>query len=497
MRTGRQSSLVLVTVDCLRADRVGFMGFDQPTTPFLDRLAGESLVFPKAIAVGAPTYYSFPGIMGSRFPLALGRDVVGIAPGEPTLASTLRASGYRTAAFVAANPYLSPRFGYEQGFELFRDFLGDGLGPAGGAPEGPRAMRTHLNEKLSAWAHAMGPLGKLYDELYFQYCQRIAAPGDVSWDQLRRFPAADVLVGHALEWIQSLAGEPFFLWLHFMDPHAPYYPPAEALAALGTGNLSPSRGRYLNAAWNRGDLDDEGLRRYADDVRLLHDAGIRWVDMQLERFVGTLQSHSLWDSAVFVLTADHGEEFLDHGGRFHPPSRLHQELLHVPLLVRVPGAPKKALSRAPFSHVHLAPTMLDAMAVIPPPEFEGGSRWSEVQCGGGWELALSESVGACTNPMDTTKRVGARMLAVQNERYKLVLDFDRGEEWMFDLDGDRGEQSPLPRDAQKAIRATLLRAALEHAQADPRSHDLSLRARVREVGLEWRHSKMPAEVPAS
>src|SRR6266566_9814580 len=122
--TSRQS-VVLVTVDCLRADHVGFMGYERPTTPFLDSLAGESFVFPAAIVAGAPTYYSFPAILASRYPLALGRDVLGLCPDEPTLASVLKQAGYATASFGAANPYLSSRFGYEKGFDTFCDFLED------------------------------------------------------------------------------------------------------------------------------------------------------------------------------------------------------------------------------------------------------------------------------------------------------------------------------------------------------------------------------------
>src|SRR5580704_12189787 len=112
MRT--KKSIVLVTVDCLRADHVGFMGYERPTSPFLDSLASESFVVPTAIVAGAPTYYSFPAILASRYPLALGRDVLGIAPHELTLATSLRGAGYTTAAFLAGNPYLSTRSGYDQ-----------------------------------------------------------------------------------------------------------------------------------------------------------------------------------------------------------------------------------------------------------------------------------------------------------------------------------------------------------------------------------------------
>ena len=124
----KKLSLVLVTVDCLRADHVGFLGYSRPTTPFLDTLARESIVFPCALVAGAPTYFSFPGIMAARHPLALGRDIVGISPGEPTLASTLQAQGWTTAGFVAGNPYLTARFGYDQGFDSYHDYLS----PSGG-----------------------------------------------------------------------------------------------------------------------------------------------------------------------------------------------------------------------------------------------------------------------------------------------------------------------------------------------------------------------------
>jgi len=105
---GKPHSLVLITVDCLRADHVGFNGYSCPTTPFLDQLAKENVVVHNAIVAGTPTYYSFPAIMASRYPLALGRDIVGLAPGESTIASVLNECGYATAAFIAGNPLTSP-----------------------------------------------------------------------------------------------------------------------------------------------------------------------------------------------------------------------------------------------------------------------------------------------------------------------------------------------------------------------------------------------------
>ncbi|MGA7906612.1 MAG: sulfatase-like hydrolase/transferase, partial [Candidatus Sulfotelmatobacter sp.] len=219
-----RKSVVLVTVDCLRTDHCGFMGCGRPTTPFLDQLADESFVVPTAIAAGVPTYYSVPAILASRDPLVFGREVLGLAAGEQNLASVLRRAGYATAFFGAANPYLSARFGYDFGFDTFQDFLDKDAtsipDPAPSATEASWARR--MNRTLDNMSHRIEPLGAVYDELYFQYCQRWAAPAPGSLDAQRRFPAADVIVEQAAAWLASVRERPFFLWLHLMDPHSPY-----------------------------------------------------------------------------------------------------------------------------------------------------------------------------------------------------------------------------------------------------------------------------------
>src|SRR5579863_4671832 len=241
-----QKSILLVTVDCLRADHVGFMGYQRPTTPFLDSLAAESFVFPAAIVAGAPTYYSFPAIMASRYPLALGRDVLGLAADEPTLASVLQHAGYATASFGAANPFVSSRFCYEHGFDTFRDFLDGNLEPLSDdiSVQPDSGWKTRLNRHLQSLNTHLGPLGAVYDELYFQYCQRATQVAN-SVEALRRFPSADVIVKEACRWLASIGDRPFFLWLHLMDPHSPYYPKDEAMALMGRKPMTPFRARYL------------------------------------------------------------------------------------------------------------------------------------------------------------------------------------------------------------------------------------------------------------
>jgi arylsulfatase A-like enzyme len=483
-------SLVLVTVDCLRADHVGFMGHKVNTTPFLDSLASRSFVVPTAIVAGTPTYYSLPAILASRYPLALGRDVIGIAPGEVTLASVLQGSGYATACFAAANPYISPRFGYDQGFDTFRDF------PECETPCAPTAdpggnhdlsLRTSINHLIEKTAHQIGSLGAVYDELYFQYCQRWAVSDPPSLDALRSFPAADAVIDEACKWLASAGGRPFFLWLHLMDPHAPYYPTEEALEEMGHAEVTPFRSRYLNSYWNRSDLTPRRRGRHRHDLIALYDAGIRWVDKQLERLVQELERSRRWDDCAFVLTADHGEEFLEHGGCFHPPSKLTEEIVHVPLLIRVPGTTKTALPSTPFSHLHLAPTLLDAIGLVPPSEFQGRSLWLELQSGQDWsEPAIVESIGSCTNPFRSEARLGARALAVREDRYKLVLSFDPHKEELFDLATDPTEQNAISGATEKATRRRLLQRAQQHLEGvlQTRHPSLRLGARMQMLQLE-------------
>jgi arylsulfatase A-like enzyme len=503
--TRGKRSLVLVTVDCLRADHCGLYGYSRPTTPFLDALAFESFVVPAAIVAGAPTYYSFPAILASRMPLALGRDVVGLAPGEGTLATVLRESGYATGAFSAGNPYISPRFGYDHGFDVFRDFLEIEAQPTQetATPETPPGdpARGRLNRSLESFAGALG-LGRFYNELYFQYCMKIA-PAAESVDALRKFPSADILVNQAQSWLGSVGQRPFFLWLHLMDPHSPYYPPNEAYRELTGRDIEPRRARYLNEYWNRSDLTPPALSGKRGEVVQLYDAGIRWVDRQIARLVDSLRQSHLWDDCVFALTADHGEEFLEHGGRYHSPVRLSEEIVRVPLLIRVPGERGAKVPASPMSHLHLAPTLLEIMGVQAPSAFQGRSLWTNFQRGIAWDdaaiagpaitgpasvgPAIIECAYGCTNPFRAESRSASRLLAVRDARFKLVMRIEPGAtEDLYDLEADPAEMRPITDGPPLETRKRLLQAAHEHMEKTVSARDpvMRLRARLRDLRCE-------------
>jgi arylsulfatase A-like enzyme len=168
-----------------------------------------------------------------------------------------------------------------------------------------------------------------------------------------------------------------------------------------------------------------------------------------------------------------------------------EELIHVPLLVRVPATARKEVANFPFSMLHLAPTLLEAAQISSPSEFQGRSCWEQVRQGANPDsVAISECVAGCTNPFRPEDRMGPRILSVRERRFKLVLHFDPAAEYLFDLEADPGEQAPLAPSTHTPVRRRLLEMAREHLQrsSNQRNDRTRLRARLRDVQLEWSRS---------
>lgn len=455
--------LILLTVDCLRADHLGAYGSSPSPTPYLDRLATESCLFERAVTAGLPTYNAFPALLASRFPLAFGRDTVGLLPGEATLATALGAAGFATAGFVAGNPYVSARERYNQGFEHFEDFLSGEAGATGQAPDTER-LRHRIHRRIANLAGRSRLTGRLYEEFVFQLWALRFTHRPCTADSLRRYPAADRVVDAALPWLKRQGDSRVFLWLHLMDPHHPYHPPERALELLGRGDLRPERGLFLNALWGREEVSRRRLARHREDVLALYRGGIRWVDRQVERLVGYLREEGLWDDTLFVLTADHGEEFLERGGCYHHPVQMGDEVTRVPLLIHDPSSKAERVLE-PFSLLDLAPTLLGRCGIDIPSSFRGRSRWQAGRFVGSPEPVLTECVYNRRNPWQPGDESGARLLAAQDGRYKLVVNFATGDEDFYDLEADPKELAPWPPDRPHPARVTLLRAMRGHVDS--------------------------------
>lgn len=447
-----QQNLILVTVDCLRADHVGWLGSTPSPSPNLDALAAKSRVFENAIVAGLPTYYSFPSLMAGRYPLRFGRDFIGLVGDEPTLATVLAEQGYETAAFVAGNPYAGRWTGYARGFQVFEDLVAkdDERGT-----ETPKRVWGRAERMRAVIKHVPGAVA-LFDELYFRYgivvrARKIERKG---WHTWRAYPNGRVITELALKWLKERFDAPFFLWLHYMDAHRPYLPTS----------ASPLQAFQHYNFWIRKGVTVERRKRDLPLELALYDATIRDVDTEMARLLGTLEAREDWNKTVFVLTADHGETFLEHGESDHDPVSLASELTHVPLLVHAPGLEPARVS-PPISLVDLPPTLLRLLKVPIPSTFEGTARTEAVQPQD--ESVIAEVVDGYTREQNCNGRAmrgGLRLLSVQTRRFKLVIHFNGGRVELFDLDSDPAEQAPVPLETQRAVAARLLRAARTHLQ---------------------------------
>ena len=404
--TAAPPNLILVVIDTLRADHLGVYGYGRPTSPALDRLAAESALFTQARAQAPCTFPSVNSLLTSRHPWAFsGRPQghLGIPPEVPTLASRLRRAGYRTVA-VSASPVV-------------------------------RDSPSQLNRE--------GGFGAGFD-LFLEGCRW--QQGGCVQRQARR--------------VLSLVAEPFFLYLHYLDPHDPYRAPDGARRFTGAppagAGEDVAAGDPLPAARRLYGTGDAGLTAgELAHLRDRYDEEVASVDRQLGHLHRLLAERGLLETTLLVVTADHGESFLEHGHLRHCRS-LHEEELRVPLLVRPPGGPG-AGSRVeePAALLDVAPTLLDYAGALDPADGWAGRSL------GGWVV---EGRGEAAREVpDLTASSGTRRALVAG-RYKLIHDLDGGASRLFDLRADPGEERDLAAQRPR-VTAELLRRLDRHLRA--------------------------------
>lgn len=343
-------NLILITVDALRADYCEVYGGHVPTSG-LARVAERGLVVERAYALGPWTLPSMTGLFASMYPPSLtpgaGRDAwveemryYRVPPDTPMLAERLRDAGYATYA-VVANKLLDQPDGLLRGFERHAAF--------------------HSSAPCHRGVFAQLP--------FLQALVRTMIPATPSAVDTTR-PLRDL----AVAFIQRHRTQPFFLWVHFMDPHAPWDPPDRFRAMDGSWRLvDPSDiqwgGPQFEPGTHRLPLSPED-QAY---VRSLYDGEIRYVDEAIGTVLDTIADAGIEGNTVIAISADHGEEFWEHGEVTHGQS-LVEELIRVPLLLAGPGLDSGRVEW-PFSQVDLMPTLSDALGIAAPAEWRGESRW--------------------------------------------------------------------------------------------------------------------------
>jgi arylsulfatase A-like enzyme/Flp pilus assembly protein TadD len=369
-------NVLLVTIDTLRADHLGCYGRAAAVTPAIDALAARGVRFATAIAHVPLTGPSHASILTGRTPLGHGfRDNGGyvLAAQVKTAAEDFGQAGYRTAAFVSAFP-LDRRFGFDRGFETYDDHL----------PKGNDRRRTPYVERL-----------------------------------------ADATTDAATRWLSApaAAGAPFFLWVHYYDPHAPYEPPGGLAERFRT---SP------------------------------YDGEIAFVDAQLSRLLRTLEDKGTLARTLVLVTADHGEALGEHGEGTHGLF-VYDSTLKIPWIMAGPGIGAGRVSTTVARGIDLLPTLLDYAGVPPRADLEGRSLRPAAE---GHEMSDAPAYAESLYP---EREFGwAPLHAWRTARHKLI-EAPRPE--LYDLEVDAGEQTNKA--ADEPARVAELRRVLQSAVSRP------------------------------
>ena len=303
------SHVILIVIDTLRADALSYRNRQALPTPNIDALATESVVFENAISPAPWTFPAMNSLMTGVGPLQESSVFSYPVPPLPTLAEFLKGAGYHTQAIVGNSLLFRPH-NVAKGFH---DIVTFSTKPTGD---------THHSRSLAlrfpfVFLHG-GTTARLTDQ--------------------------------AISWVRDSVSRPSFLWLHYLDPHDEYAPPR---AYLPEG---------VSVAQYPGD-------RRADPilVKSAYTAEVRFVDHSVGLFLNALKEAGIYEDSLIVLTSDHGEEFWDHGSTGHGQS-LYQELLHVPLLIRLPGGGVRKRVRICVPTRALLPTLLDVIGIKSGPQ---------------------------------------------------------------------------------------------------------------------------------
>ncbi len=421
--------IYLVVMDAFRADRLSFYGAGRRLAPNLEEFAADAAVFREAFTVSTWTKPAVASLFTATYPGTHGVDArfLGLPAGTRTLAEVLRDEGYMTVC-VSANPNVNRPAGMGDGFDVV-DSTRDGpiLAAAGPPVSCARLFRVFL------WMRPhLGPL----------------------WKTTRD----GVDINRRVELWRRLAGErPKFFYIHYMEPHTPNPPRPEYLAELRPYLAKVEKRRadavaYPPFFWYDVLQDPDFIPDYTEDelalAKALYDADIRRMDVVIGDLLEEVApAPGGGPEPVIIITADHGEEFLEHGRWLHGAG-LHYEVARIPLLVRVPGCGAAALE-GPVNLIDVTPTLVSLTGGAVPRDWEGLDLTPYVKAASDLprrELLLEGVLEILTPPPEGDANTRIELNALVAEDHYYLRDENREVEYVYDRGADARQENNLASD---------------------------------------------------
>jgi arylsulfatase A-like enzyme len=343
-----QPNVILIMVDTLRRDRVGCFGDSNGVaTPNIDALAEDGALFDQAYSHATHTKPSTASLLSSRYPTEHGaiHKTDALPADVTTLTEILASEGYYCGGIVT-NINLAPIYNFQQGFHEY----------------------TYLPPKFFFGANEAASRLVIYGVL------RLMRMKAVQSKYVHHFyRSGETVTGYYDDFLEMNQDKPFFLFLHYMDPHDPYF--EHPFSGLG----------FARAAMPHPDP------RFVESFKDFYHQDVEYLDGWIGEVVGELKARELYDNSVIVFTSDHGEEFYEHGGWWHGTT-LHEEVVRVPLIVKRPaGEGSGMVSDSLRGLIDVPPTILVSLDLNIPAEMQGQNLFAVSTDEGGIPGIFSEA----------------------------------------------------------------------------------------------------------
>lgn len=360
----------MLTVDSLRADRLGCYGYPRETSPQVDALAAESTLCERMFCSVLPTQPSYTTLHTGQHPITHG--IVGhggsaeLSPSSPYISEVFLRAGYSTCAL---DSLWGEKGWFGRGYEYYID----------------PGIRHHLNLSVT--------------------CEELNA--------------------RAIPWIRQHADSPFFLFMHYWDPHTPYTPPKAYQKLFYKGNPSDPNNHSLDNAWAHpisALVRDVWLRlpegpvMDAEYVKALYDQEVRHMDDGIGEMLAALDDLGLAEDTLVIFVADHGESLDEHGIYFEHHG-LYDATVHVPSIVRWPGRVPQGVRLPQMFQTHdIAPTIIEACGLDIPSAMDGRSFWKM--------LSGEQTQGGRDTIINLESTLQAKW-SIRTNEYKFILARER------------------------------------------------------------------------